>query len=148
MIIRCKRKKFSLFNKNSEDSKLDFGNGFTEKDIKKSSNITTYLPTLLAPFTGHVGVTSGLGIYSGNKKLKKELRKGEDFEDARKKAVIKAAITGGTGGLAISKLLYENSMKDAALYGGISGAGLSALGTLIKANSIKRQKEKKNKKKC
>lgn len=145
IITRCK--KFSLFNRNSEDSELnlDFGNGFTEKDIKKSSKIAPYLPTLAAPFTGHMGVTSGLGIYSGNKKLKKELRKGEDFEDARKKAVIKAAITGGTGGLAISKLLYENSMKDAALYGGISGAGLSALGTLIKANSIKKQKEKRKK---
>lgn len=92
-----------------------------------------------------MGITSGLGTYSGNKKLEKELRKGENFEDARKKAAIKAAITGGAGGLAISKLLYENSIKDAVLYGGAGGAGLAALGTIIKANSIKRQREKRNK---
>jgi hypothetical protein len=132
---------------------------------------------LAAPMlTGHGAITGSIGTHVGNSKLEKALRKGEDFDDARSEGMKKAALVGGLSGAGTSLIagnLADSVMGSAAVKNGamkkeevemcrslikagmpayvamsaLSIGGAAALGTYIKANSIKKQKDKRDRRK-
>lgn len=172
-MIVLRQKFYSKSNKKNRE----FGNGYVEDDLEKASTVPAYLPAVLAApaLLGHGAITGSIGTHAGNSKLEKDLRKGEDFNDAKSRGIKRAALVGGLGGAGTSLLgagllssivnlggplavksgeitkeeaecvqkLIKAGIPTATVLGALGIGGAAALGTYIKANSIKKQKEKR-----
>lgn len=126
---------------------------YSEEDFKKASN-KSYLTSLTGLIAGGVLPTFA-GQYIGNQELKKRLLKGEDFDEAEKKAKNKAKLIGGLAGVGAGILSAQHAKKilgcknnkwlvpvNAAI-DGLAAAGIASWGTGLRAKSLKKNKENK-----
>lgn len=121
-------------------------NKYSEEDFKKASN-KSYLTSLGGLIAGGVLPTLA-GQYVGNQELRKRLLKGEDFDEAEKKAKKKAKLVGGglagvAAGILAAKCAGCNSkwlvpVSTASAINGLAAAGIASWGTGLRAKSLKK----------